>query len=410
MRILSNQTAVNLSHGLPPLSLYIHVPWCIRKCPYCDFNSHGLVSFNREVMRIQSEPSSHQVPESAYIQALQYDLEQTLPMIWGRPIHTVFFGGGTPSLLSAEAIEQILSMLRSHTALVPDAEITLEANPGTAEAARFRDYARAGINRLSLGIQSFDDEQLQVIGRVHHAQQAHDAIQIAKDYFQRINLDLMFGLPNQTMQACLQDVEQALSYKTEHLSLYQFTLEPNTYFAKYPPNHLPDEECLADMQESIQNLLAQSGFDRYEVSAYAKGSHARCQHNMNYWSFGDYVGIGPGAHGKISFPDHIMRTVKVSHPDRWLAACQRQDGSHIGQSYQLDPEQLPFEFMLNALRLREGVPSRLFSDYAGLPTHFLSKAWDRAIAKGLMCDDPLKFVCTPLGWQFLSDTQSLFLV
>ncbi|AIL32610.1 coproporphyrinogen III oxidase [Basilea psittacipulmonis DSM 24701] len=398
---------------MPPLSLYIHVPWCVQKCPYCDFNSHGIgQQSSDQVIQFfyskQSLPVAQEIPEERYFQALKSDLEQQLPDFWGRPIYSVFFGGGTPSLLSAETIDRILSMVRSYCQLVPDAEITLEANPGTAEAARFADYVSAGVNRFSLGIQSFDDTLLRRIGRIHDAHQARCAIEMAQKLTHRVNLDIMFGLPGQSLEASKKDIQEALSYGTEHLSLYQFTLEPNTYFATHVPDDLPDDECLFEMQEQAEHLTAAVGMERYEVSAYARGVSARCLHNLNYWSFGDYIGIGPGAHGKISFPNRIMRTVKVSHPERWIQACLQQDGSHVN-THDVTVDDLPFEFMLNALRLKNGVPTHYYQDHTGLPLNTVMKSIDRAVQKGLMSDDPLVIKTTETGWRFLSDVQSLFL-
>ena len=318
--------------ALPPLSVYVHVPWCVRKCPYCDFNSH-------------EQPTV--LPEARYLDALQADLEKALPDIWGRQVHTVFIGGGTPSLLSAQSIERLLAMLRSHLNLWPDAEITLEANPGTAEAERFMAYAASGVNRISLGIQSFDDAKLHALGRVHDSDQARAAIEMAQRAVARVNLDLMFALPGQTLAQCEQDAREALSFGTEHLSMYQLTFEPNTVFAKYPPA-VPDDELAFDMQEAVVSLARAAGFERYEVSAFAKPG-ARARHNMNYWEFGDYLGLGPGAHGKLSFHDRIERQARQRNPESWMRAALAHDASHISERRQLNTADLPFEFMLNAL-------------------------------------------------------------
>ncbi|CAM4172696.1 radical SAM family heme chaperone HemW [Bordetella tumbae] len=378
--------------SLPPLSVYIHVPWCVRKCPYCDFNSHAAPT---------------EIPERAYLDALRADLEQALPSIWGRQVISVFFGGGTPSLLSAAAMDEILAMLRAYLNLWPDAEITMEANPGTAEAGRFRDYAASGVNRLSLGIQSFDDVQLKKLGRIHDADQARAAIEMAQRAVSRINLDLMFALPGQDMAACMLDVEQALSFGTEHLSMYHLTLEPNTVFAKYPPE-LPDDDTSAAMQDAVEARLAAAGLQRYEVSAYAKLG-ARSRHNLNYWEFGDYLGLGPGAHGKLSFHDRIVREARLRSPDTWMAAAVACDGSHIAESRQVGPDELPFEFMLNALRLKEGVSAASFEERTGLSLAAMSRPLQAASAKGLLDADPTRLRATALGWRFLNDLQEMFL-
>ncbi|CAM3995695.1 radical SAM family heme chaperone HemW [Bordetella muralis] len=378
--------------SLPPLSVYIHVPWCVRKCPYCDFNSHAAPA---------------EIPERAYLDALRADLEQALPSIWGRQVISVFFGGGTPSLLSAAAMDEILAMLRAYLNLWPDAEITMEANPGTAEAERFRDYAASGVNRLSLGIQSFDDVQLKKLGRIHDADQARAAIDMAQRAVSRVNLDLMFALPAQDLAACMLDVEQALSFGTEHLSMYHLTLEPNTVFAKYPPE-LPDDDTSAAMQDAVEARLAAAGLQRYEVSAYAKPG-ARSRHNLNYWEFGDYLGLGPGAHGKLSFHDRIVREARLRNPDTWTTGAMARDGSHIAESRQVGPDELPFEFMLNALRLKEGVSAASFEERTGLSLAAMSRSLQTASAKGLLDTDPTRLKATALGWRFLNDLQEMFL-
>jgi len=378
--------------ALPPLSVYVHVPWCVRKCPYCDFNSH-------------EQPAI--LPEARYLDALQADLEQALPDIWGRQVHTVFIGGGTPSLLSAPGIERLLAMLRSHLNLWPDAEVTLEANPGTAEAERFMAYAASGVNRISLGIQSFDDAKLLALGRVHDAGQARAAIEMAQRAVGRVNLDLMFALPGQTLAQCRQDAREALSFGTEHLSMYHLTFEPNTVFAKYPPV-VPDDELACDMQEAIVSLAQGAGFERYEVSAFAKPG-ARARHNVNYWEFGDYLGLGPGAHGKLSFHDRIERQSRQRNPESWMRAALSRDASHIAQTRQLKTSELPFEFMLNALRLEKGVASTLYTERCGLPIASMNKALLLATQKGLLLDDPLRLQATEVGWRFLNELQALFL-
>ena len=378
--------------ALPPLSVYVHVPWCVRKCPYCDFNSH-------------EQPAV--LPEARYLDALQADLEQALPDIWGRQVHTVFIGGGTPSLLSAQGIDRLVAMLRSHLNLWPDAEITLEANPGTAEAERFMSYAASGVNRISLGIQSFDDAKLLALGRVHDARQARAAIEMAQRAVGRVNLDLMFALPGQTLAQCEQDAREALSFGTEHLSMYHLTFEPNTVFAKYPPA-VPDDELAFDMQEAIVNLAQGAGFERYEVSAFAKPG-ARARHNVNYWEFGDYLGIGPGAHGKLSFHDRIERQARQRSPENWMRAALARDASHIAEKRQLKTAELPFEFMLNALRLEKGVAATLYTERCGLPLASMNKALQLATQKGLLVEDPLRLQATELGWRFLNELQALFL-
>lgn len=393
-RLLSPSAAPGTSHltSLPPLSLYVHVPWCIRKCPYCDFNSHELKG---------------DLPEADYLAALQADLEQALPLIWGRSVVSVFIGGGTPSLLSAGAVDRMLAMFRACLNLLPDAEITLEANPGTAEASRFKDYVASGINRMSLGIQSFDDQALKILGRIHDADQARAAITMAQAAVDRVNLDVMFALPGQTPDACLRDLRQALSFGTQHLSLYNLTLEPNTVFAKYPPN-VPSDDEAAVLQDLVAQTLADAGFDRYEVSAYAKpGQH--CLHNLNYWEFGDYLGIGPGAHSKLSFHDRIIRQARLKKPASWMTQALLRNDSHLAESSPVTQEDLPFEFMLNALRLREGVSAASFVERTGLPVTVVSKAVNRAVKKGLLVDEATRFQATPLGWRFLNDLQAEFL-
>lgn len=395
---VSTSTHVEATSGstvltsLPPLSLYVHVPWCIRKCPYCDFNSHELKG---------------DLPEDDYLAALQADLEQALPLIWGRSVVSVFIGGGTPSLLSAKTLDKMLALFRAYLNLLPDAEITLEANPGAAEAARFRDYAASGVNRMSLGIQSFNDPALKILGRIHDAAQARAAIDMAQAAVARVNLDVMFALPGQTPELCLTDLREALSFGTGHLSLYNLTLEPNTVFAKYPPD-VPSDDEAALLQDLVAQTLGDAGFDRYEVSAYALPGQ-RCLHNLNYWEFGDYLGIGPGAHSKLSFHDRILRQARLKQPASWMAQVHLRDDSHLAQSEQVAPDDLPFEFMLNALRLKEGVSTASFVERTGLPVAAISPAVGRAFKKGLLVDDPTRFQATPLGWRFLNDVQAEFL-
>ncbi|HET8597969.1 MAG TPA: radical SAM family heme chaperone HemW [Castellaniella sp.] len=378
--------------ALPPLSIYVHVPWCVHKCPYCDFNSHE---------------RSGDIPEEDYLQALQADLEQALPDVWGRPVSTVFFGGGTPSLLSADAVDRILGLLRATLSLPPDAEITLEANPGTAEAARFQGYAQAGVNRISLGIQSFDDDKLRRLGRIHDADQARAAIAMAQRAVDRVNLDLMFALPQQTLAECEHDVREAIAFQTGHLSLYHLTLEPNTVFAKFPPR-LPDDELSAAMQDRVAELATAAGFDRYEVSAYARAGQA-CQHNLNYWQFGDYLGIGPGAHSKISFQNRIIRQARARMPDAWMRLAREGAGRHVVEQRELGHGDLGFEFMLNALRLRQGVEGGLFIERTGLSLMSILPAMRRAVDRGLLEPGLERVQATPQGWRFLNDLQMEFL-
>ncbi len=378
--------------SLPPLSVYIHVPWCVRKCPYCDFNSHQIPDV---------------LPEDRYLEALQADLEQALPRIWGRQVTTVFIGGGTPSLLSDRGIDRMLAMLRSHLNLWPDAEITLEANPGTAEASRFKSYAASGVNRISLGVQSFNDQALHALGRIHDGDQARAAIEMAQHAVQRVNLDLMFALPNQTLEESIADTRIALAFGTDHLSMYHLTLEPNTVFAKYPPP-IPDEDLAATMEDSIESMADAAGLSRYEVSAFArKGSQSR--HNLNYWEFGDYLGIGPGAHGKLSFHDRIERDARTRNPEAWMQSALRRDGSHVSENRLLTAQDLPFEFMLNALRLRQGVPSTLYTERCGLSLITMSSAMQKATQQGLLTADPTRLQATAQGWRFLNELQTLFL-
>ncbi|MFY9136127.1 radical SAM family heme chaperone HemW [Zwartia sp.] len=377
---------------LPPLSLYIHVPWCIRKCPYCDFNSHE---------------ASGDIPEDRYLDALQADIEQALPNVWGRQVHTVFIGGGTPSLLSASAVDRLMAMLRAHFNLWPDAEVTLEANPGAAEAGRFKSYAQSGVNRISLGIQTFNDIQLKKLGRVHDGLQARQAIEMAMSAVSRVNLDLMFALPGQSLQDSMDDARKALSFGTEHLSIYQLTLEPNTVFAKFPPE-LPDEDVAVQMEEGIEALLAEHDFERYEVSAFARPG-ARARHNVNYWKFGDYLGLGPGAHGKVSAPDGIRREIRLRNPESWMQASLLRNGSHISDVRQVERSDFAFEFMLNALRLKEGVPLELFFERTGLEYSDISTKLALAKQKKLLTEDPSRLQATDAGWRFLNELQTIFL-
>jgi len=377
---------------LPPLSLYIHVPWCVSKCPYCDFNSHEAPTV---------------LPEAAYLAALTADLEQALPLIWGRQIHTIFIGGGTPSLLSEAALDQLLAMVRARLSLWPDAEITLEANPGTTEARKFKSFAASGVNRVSVGVQSFDDGHLKTLGRNHDGDQARRAVEMALKAFERVNLDLMYGLPSQTVAQWQSDLAMATQTGASHLSLYQLTLEPQTVFAKYPPR-LPEEDILEAMEAVINEDVIARGWDRYEVSAYAK-DRARCRHNLNYWNFGDYLGIGPGAHSKLSFPDRIIRQTRTRNPQQWISTCSKGEGSQIVDERALTSEELPFEFMLNALRLKDGVAVTLFEERTGLSRLVLKRMLAEASRRDLLVLDPTRLCASEWGWRHLNDLQGIFL-
>jgi len=344
--------------ALPPLALYIHFPWCEKKCPYCDFNSH------------QVKDGVRGFDEERYIKALIADLETELPRIWGRQVHSIFIGGGTPSLLSPKGMDDLLSAIRARVNLEPSAEITMEANPGSVEADKFAAFAKSGINRVSLGIQSFQDEQLKALGRIHNGEEAKRAIAIAVKNFKSVNIDLMYGLPNQSLRAAKADIETALSFKTPHLSLYNLTLEPNTYFANFPPK-LPSEDEIDAIFEQNLELLTAAGYKRYEISAYAKKDQ-ECKHNLNYWRFGDYIAIGAGAHGKISFPDKVTRQVRERHPETYMQAMEGK-GNALIESRDVSAKDLPFEFMLNTLRLTDGVETKTFSERTGLPLHVISK-------------------------------------
>jgi putative oxygen-independent coproporphyrinogen III oxidase len=374
----------------PPLSLYIHLPWCVRKCPYCDFNSHAAQS----------------LPETVYIDALLADLERALPDIWGRKVHSVFFGGGTPSLFSAEGIDRILSGVRTLTQLLPGAEITLEANPGTVESARFKGFREAGVTRVSLGIQSFDPRHLQALGRIHDDTEARRAAELAATHFDTFNLDLMFALPGQTLGEALADIDTALGFEPPHLSAYHLTLEPNTPFGHTAPPNLPDDDLAADMQQAIEARLAEAGMQHYETSAYARPHHAS-RHNLNYWQFGDYLGIGAGAHSKLSFHDRIVRQMRTKHPQQYMDAVKRN--VHIADSRTLTRDDLPFEFMMNALRLSEGVPAGLFEERTGLPLTVCANELEQARARGLLEPDATRLRPTSQGQRFLNDLLELFL-
>jgi len=379
--------------ALPPLTLYIHLPWCLKKCPYCDFNSHEW-----------ADPAGG-LPQERYLQALRADLEASLPLVWGRPVHSVFIGGGTPSLFTPDAIDRLLSDVRALLRLEADAEITLEANPGTFERDRFRGYREAGVTRLSIGVQSFDDRHLQAIGRVHDAAQARAAVAEAAESFDTYNLDLMYALPGQTLADLDRDLDTALGFAPPHLSVYHLTLEPNTYFAKHPPV-VPDDDSAYAMLDRITERTGAAGLARYEVSAYARTGH-RCFHNWNYWQFGDYLGIGAGAHGKLSFAHRVLRQVRWRDPRRYME--QALQGLPVASENEVAARDLPFEFMLNALRLREGFTLGLFSERTGLPISTVNAALVQAQNRGWLERQGDRLRPTERGFDFLSDLQSLFL-
>ena len=371
---------------LPPLALYVHIPWCVRKCPYCDFNSHE---------------RKDSLPEREYIEKLTQDLESLLPSVWGRRLTSVFIGGGTPSLFSPESIDRLLAAVRARLPLEPHAEVTLEANPGTIEAGRFAGYRQAGVNRLSIGVQSFDDGMLAALGRIHSAAEARRAIDGALRAFDNVNLDVMYGLPGQTAAMLDTDIEQALACATPHLSFYQLTIEPNTAFFSRPPP-LPEHDLCADMQLLVERTLGEAGFEHYETSAFARPG-ARCRHNVNYWEFGDYLGIGAGAHGKVSFPDRITRHERAKQPAEYLRS------ESTAKMREIPPAELPFEFMLNALRLVEGFDIALFPERTGLPAVVLNKSLEKAEQMGLITRELRRVRPTERGRHFLNDLLGLFL-
>ena len=374
----------------PPLSLYVHLPWCVRKCPYCDFNSHQ---------------ARGALPFAAYVDALVADLDQDLPLVWGRTVQTVFFGGGTPSLFPPEAIDAFLQRASSLLRFAPGVEITLETNPGTAEHGRFEGYRAAGVNRLSVGVQSFSDERLAAIGRVHGADEARRALAHALETFPTVNADLMYALPGQSLAEALADVREAIAIGAPHVSAYHLTLEPDTHFHRFPPA-LPDEDAAADMQAAIEETLGAAGLEHYETSAFARPGH-RARHNVNYWTFGDYVGIGAGAHGKISFRDRIVRESRVRKPATYMRAAM--EGNAIDESHEVAPADRPFEFMLNALRLVEGFPVALFAERTGLPVTVVERELAAAEAAGLLARDHLRIRPTARGQRFLNDLLEPFL-
>ncbi len=377
--------------ALPPLSLYVHLPWCIRKCPYCDFNSHEM---RRDVL-----------PEDDYVRAVVADLEAALPLIWGRSVHSIFIGGGTPSLFSPAAIDRLLGDIRARLRLEPDCEISMEANPGTFEKDRFRAYRSAGVTRLSIGVQSFNDAHLQALGRVHDRAQALAAVEEAASAFDTFNLDMMYALPGQSMAQVEEDMRTALQFAPPHISIYHLTIEPNTYFAKYPPS-IPEDDTAYAMLDHITELTAAAGLDRYEVSGYARTGH-RCRHNLNYWQFGDYLGLGAGAHSKLSFAHRVVRQVRLRDPQRYLERALQ--GNAVAQDEEVSRADLPFEFMLNALRLRHGFGLREFTERTGLPVTAIQRALEEAETKGLIERDFARVRPTQRGFDFLSDLQALFL-
>ena len=395
----ARQDRIALS-ALPPLSLYVHVPWCVRKCPYCDFNSH-------EIRQPAGATATALDPalEQRYLHAVIADLDRALPQVWGRTVYTVFFGGGTPSLLSPAALDELLGAIRARVRLAPDAEITLEANPGTFEADKFARFRALGINRLSIGIQSFDPAHLRTLGRIHDAAQARAAIEIAHKSFDNFNLDLMYALPSQTIDQALLDLDTALAFSPNHLSAYHLTIEPNTLFHRHPPA-LPDDDASADMQVAIEARLADAGYRHYETSAFAKpGAEAR--HNLNYWTFGDYLGIGAGAHGKLSFADRIVRQMRYKQPREFME--QAEAGSAVQEEHEVGVDELPFEFMMNALRLIDGVELSLFDSRTGVSAIALRKQLAEAESRGLVERDHLRLRPTLKGQRFLNDLLQIFL-
>ncbi len=376
--------------ALPPLSLYVHLPWCLKKCPYCDFNSHE----NRG-----------QLPEQRYLDALMADLEASLPLVWGRTVHSIFIGGGTPSLFSPQAIDRLIGDIRARLRLEPDCEITLEANPGTFEKDRFKAFRSAGVTRLSIGVQSFDDQHLKALGRVHDRAQAIAAVEEAAQAFDTFNLDIMYALPGQTLANLETDMRQALAFEPPHISIYHLTVEPNTFFAKHPPV-LPEEDDAYAMLDRITEMTAAVGMDRYEVSAYARPGH-RCAHNVNYWQFGDYLGIGAGAHSKLSFAHRVVRQVRFRDPALYMDKALA--GTPVAQDIEVARADLPFEFMLNVLRLREGFKLQDFSEKTGLPLTAIQAGLDEAQRKGLITRDFVNVKPTERGFDFLNDLLVLFL-
>lgn len=402
--------------SLPPLSLYIHLPWCVRKCPYCDFNSHLAPASEWREVGIQTylanihtdKGFAHSLPmdlQRKYLDALVLDLDQQLPKVWGRRLHTIFIGGGTPSLFAPELLDELIGAVRARLGMPTTGEITMEANPGTFELDRFVGFKEAGVTRLSIGVQSFSNEHLQYLGRVHNEGQARAAATAAMALFDEVNIDLMYGLPHQSAEQALLDVQTAIDLNPTHLSLYQLTLEPQTQFAQKPPP-LPDDDTLADIEEAVHNKARQAAYERYEISAFAKPGH-RCQHNVNYWGFGDYLGIGAGAHAKITYPNRIERETRHRNPQAYM---QHMAGPATPlEVRELTPKELPFEFMLNALRLLEGVPEAWFAERCGRPVADMQRPLSRAVDMGLLDATPGVFKPTPKGIQFQNTLLELFL-
>lgn len=410
--------------AMPPLALYIHLPWCVRKCPYCDFNSHlAPESKLREVgVPLISDTNRSDMNQAAtgeqgfadslpidlqrrYLNALITDLDQQLPKVWGRKLYSVFIGGGTPSLFAPELIDELLGAVRARLGMPQSGEITMEANPGTFEQARFEGFRKAGVNRLSIGVQSFSDSHLKALGRVHNSGQAVAAVRSAVALFDEVNIDLMYALPNQSVEQALADVARAVALNSTHLSLYQLTMEPNTLFAAKPPP-LPDDDTLIDIEEAVHKAAKEAGFEQYEISAFAKSGH-RCQHNLNYWGFGDYLGIGAGAHAKISYPNRIERETRHRNPSAYME--EMEGAAQPLECRTLAVKELPFEFMLNGLRLTEGVPESWFVERCGRPLSDLQKPLKQALEKGLIETQPGQFKPTELGFRFLNDLQEIFL-
>ncbi len=390
--------------ALPPLSLYVHLPWCLKKCPYCDFNSH------ETAVRTSAGTAAGMLDEAQerrYLQALCADLESSLPLVWGRRVVSVFIGGGTPSLFSPAAIDQLLGDIRARLPLEPGAEVTLEANPGTFESQRFKAFRAAGVTRLSVGVQSFDDAMLARLGRVHDAAQARAAVAEAAEAFDTFNIDLMYALPGQTLAHLASELDIALAFKPPHLSIYHLTIEPNTRFALQPPE-LPDDDLASDMLDLIAQRTALAGLQRYEVSAFAQPGH-RCAHNLNYWQFGDYLGIGAGAHSKLSFPHRVVRQVRWREPAAYMS--QALKGQAVSNAHEVTRKDLPFEFMMNALRLPEGFALDSFMQTTGLPLSAIHTALAAARTQGLLhWDEGTDHVApTVRGFDFLSNLQALFL-
>ena len=377
--------------ALPPLSLYVHLPWCLKKCPYCDFNSH--------------EMHPAELPEQRYVDALMADLEAALPLVWGRTVHTIFLGGGTPSLFSAEALDRLLSGIRALLRVQPDCEITLEANPGTFERDRFRAFRSVGITRLSVGVQSFNDDCLKALGRVHDRAQAIAAVEEAAQSFDTFNLDIMYALPGQTLEALRRDMATALALAPPHISIYQLTIEPSTYFSRFPPR-VPEEDTAYEMLDLITEMTAQAGLQRYEVSAYAAPGH-RCRHNLNYWQFGDYLGLGAGAHSKLSFAHRAVRQVRLRDPRLYMVKAL--EGRCLAQDEEVSRADLPFEFMLNALRLKDGFRLQHFTERTGLPITTVQRSLAEAESRGLLVRDLDRVKPSARGFDFLNDLQALFL-